>query len=221
MKTAIVCLLLAFSAQITAIHNRIDGRHAVFHRAVAMGLLELAPLGDGLITNLFAQLDHGVENRLWTRRAAGQIEINWDKFVDPTNSRRGIGAEHATRDGAGPHGDDVFGFRHLLIESHQSRGHLHSDRASHDQKISLPRTRPWDQAKTIEIKTGADQRSKFNEAASRAIEQRPEAAEAGPVMEIVEAGQDDVLREITGDLRGSDGPATGCAQVAQGIKRGV
>ena len=102
-----------------------------------MGLLMLAAFGQRLIADLFAQLDHGVKNRLRPGWTSGEIEVDRDQFVHTTHCRGGVGTEHSAGDGAGSHGDHIFGLRHLLVQTNQGRGHLHGHRAGHNQKIGL------------------------------------------------------------------------------------
>ena len=104
-----------------------------------MGLLMLPTLSKRFITHLLSQLDHCIKNRLRPRRTPRHIEINRDQFVHAANSGGGVSTEHASSDGASPHGDDIFGFRHLFVETNQSRGHFHRDGTRDNQQIRLPR----------------------------------------------------------------------------------
>ena len=184
-----------------------------------MGGQQLAALGQGFVAHLLAQLDHRIEDRLRARRAAGEIEIHRDQFVHAPHSGGGIGREHTASDRAGPHGDHILGLRHLLIEPHQGGSHLHGHGAGHDQQVCLARAGTGHQAEAVEVEAGADQGGEFDEAAGGAIEQRPEAAEPGPVVQVIEAGEDHVLGEIRGDRGGAHGGATGGPKVTQASHR--
>ena len=169
-------------------------------RHVAMGLLMLAPLRQRLIANFLAQLDHSIKDRFGARRTAGQIKIHRNQLVDAAHCGGGVSAEHATGDGASAHGDHVLRLRHLLIKPHQGWRHLHGDGAGHDQKVGLARGTAGNQTETVEIETGTQQRREFNEAAGRSVKKRPEAAQTGPVVQVIQAGEDDVLAEVVGCL---------------------
>ena len=179
-----------------AVNDGLNRPHLVGHSAVAVGLLEIAPFCQGLVAHLFAQLDHRIEDRLGARRAARQVEVYGDQLVHAAHGGGGICRKHAACDRAGTHGDHVFGLGHLLVQPNQGRSHFHGHGAGDDQQVCLARAGAGHQAEAIEIKAGADQGSKFDEAAGGAIEQGPEAAEAGPVVDVIEGRENDVLREL-------------------------
>ena len=53
--------------------------------------------------------------------------------------------------GTGTHGDDPTGFRHLVIDLAQRRGHLVHERAGDDHHVGLARTRAEDDAEAVEV----------------------------------------------------------------------
>ena len=59
-----------------------------------------------------------------------------------------------------------------------------------------------------------------DEAAGSSIEKGPEAAQASPVVQVIQAGEDDVLAEIVGDRWGTNRTAAGFAQIANSRNRG-
>ena len=106
-------------------------------RAVTMGLQQLTAVSDRLIADFLAQLDHRIKNCLRAWRATGQIKVNGDQLVNTANRGGGVSTEHATSDGAGPHGNHVLGLGHLFVEPDQSRSHLHGHGACNDQQVRL------------------------------------------------------------------------------------
>ena len=181
---------------------------------LGLGLGMLAAFSEGFIANLLAQLDDRIKNRLWPRWATGHVQIHWDQLVHTTNGGGGVGAEHATGDRAGPHGDHVLRFGHLLIEPHQGRSHFHGHRAGHDQQVSLAGRTAGYQTEAVEVEPRSQQSREFNETAGCAIEQWPEAAQPRPVVQVIQAGENDVLAQVTGDGRGTDRPAAGFPKIA-------
>ena len=183
-------------------------------REIAVGLNVLATLGEGFIANLLAQFDHRIKNCLRPRWATGHVEINGNQLVHATHGSGGVGAEHASGDRAGAHRNHIFRLGHLLVQPNQSWSHFHRHRASNDQEVGLTWRTAGNQTEAVEIKARSQQRCEFNEATSRSVKQRPEAAETGPVVKVIQAGEDDVLAQVTGDRRGTDRTAAGFPQVA-------
>src|ERR1700754_5084607 len=64
--------------------------------------------------DLFLQQSDGVNQLLRTRGASRNVDIDRDDLIDALQYR--VVVENSARRGAGAHGDDPFGLRHLLPE---------------------------------------------------------------------------------------------------------
>ena len=86
-------------------------------------------------------LEHGqaLENGLGPRRAARNVDVHRQDLVDALH--HAVDVVHAAGVGARPHGDDPFGFGHLLVEPQHHRGDLFEDGAGNDEQVGLPRGR--------------------------------------------------------------------------------
>ena len=58
-------------------------------------------------------------------------------MIGALHHRIGIVKKRATADGAGAHGDHVFGLGHLVVETHDLGRHLLGDRAGNDHQVGL------------------------------------------------------------------------------------
>src|SRR2546425_9220472 len=89
-----------------------------------------------LLLDPLLQQDDALEQRLGPRRTAGDVDVDRDDLIDALRDRVGvpIGAPAV---GAAPHGDDVLGVGHLLVQTANGRGHLVGDRPGDDDEVRL------------------------------------------------------------------------------------
>ena len=92
--------------------------------------------------DLLLQFDDGVENGFGNRRAAGNIDIHGNDFVDALHDV--IGAIESAAGGARAHRDDPSGLGHLIVDLLEHRRHLVVDGAQHHQDIRLFGRKPHD-----------------------------------------------------------------------------
>src|SRR5438067_966432 len=91
-----------------------------------LGRVEMAGAGFAgklLGVNLFLQRNEGVDEGFRSRRTTGYIDIDRDEAIYALENVVTL-LERASGDGAGTHGDDVFGLGHLVIETDDLGRHL-------------------------------------------------------------------------------------------------
>src|ERR1700721_2000801 len=96
-----------------------------------------------LAADFFLQGHEGVNQGLRPRRTTGNVYIDRDIAVDPLEHVVAV-TKGPAGNGARTHGDHVFRFRHLVIETNHLGSHLLGHRSGHDHQVSLPRRRPED-----------------------------------------------------------------------------
>ena len=104
-----------------------------------------------VLLDLLLQLHHAVEQRLRPRRAAGHVDVHRHHLVDALQHVVAVLPVGAAVVGAGAHGDDVLGLRHLLVEPLHARGHLQGDGAGHDHEVALARRAARDHAEAVPV----------------------------------------------------------------------
>src|SRR5205823_2882406 len=72
-------------------------------------------LGHVLGLDALLKQDDALEQRLGAGRAPGDVDVDWDDLVDALGHRVRVPVGAAAV-GAGPHGDDVLGVGHLLVQ---------------------------------------------------------------------------------------------------------
>src|SRR5581483_4089044 len=80
-------------------------------------------LGHVLGLDALLEEDDALEQRLWAGRAPGDVHVDGDDLVDALGHRVRVPVGAAAV-GARPHGDDVLGVRHLLVEAQHGGRHL-------------------------------------------------------------------------------------------------
>src|SRR5260221_1580201 len=75
------------------------------------------PDTQALLLDLLLHGDNPVQKRLWSGWAAGDVYIDGDILIDPADNIVAF-LERPTAGGASAHRQDVFRFRHLVIETH-------------------------------------------------------------------------------------------------------
>src|SRR5271168_3631168 len=146
-----------------------------------------------LATDLFLQGHEGVNQGLRTRGTTGNVDIDRDVAVDSLEYVVAV-AKGPTGNGARSHSDDVFRFRHLVIETNHLGSHLLGHRSGDDHQVSLPRRGPEDlgaEASQIVARHGG--RDHFNGAAGQAEGERPNGILAAPVIELLKRGGEDAV----------------------------
>src|SRR4029078_8475330 len=86
--------------------------------------------------DLFAKTEDALGQRLWTRRAARDVDVNWHDRVDAL--KRGVAVpEFAAARCAVAHRDHPLRLGHLLVQPAQARGHLVGHGARDDHHVGL------------------------------------------------------------------------------------
>ncbi len=131
------------------------------------------------------------EEGFWARRAAGDVDVDWDDAVDALED--GVGAVHAAGGGAGTHGDAPFWFRHLVPDAFDGEGHFVGDGASDDHDVGLARGEAHDfGAEAGDVVAAGGGGHEFDGAAGEAHGHGPEGVFPHPVDGGVEPCEDDV-----------------------------
>ena len=78
-----------------------------------------------------------LEERLRTRRAPGNVDVDGDDPIDALQG--GVVVEHPARRRAGAHRDHPFGLQHLVIDLPERARHLVRHAARDDHQIGLAR----------------------------------------------------------------------------------
>jgi len=148
--------------------------------------------------DLLLELQNGVENGFWTRRAAGNVDIDGDDLIAALND--GIVIEHAAGGGASAHGDNPLGLGHLIVELANDRSHFLGEATGDDHEIGLAgRGAKHFSAKTGQVEPRGGHGHHFDGATGKAKTEGPDGTFASPVHSLVELGEDDtfVLKELT------------------------
>src|SRR5688500_6306402 len=156
--------------------------------------LTLPALGHVLVLDALLQEDDALEQRLGPRRAAGHVHVDGDDLVDALGDGVAVPVGAAAV-GARPHGDDVLGVGHLLVETADRHGHLVGDGAGDDHEVGLPgagRERDDTEAHDV-VARRAECRAHLDGAAGQAPLVHPQAVLAGGIEEVAER-----LRDLAG-----------------------
>lgn len=95
-------------------------------------------LGQSMLTaDFLLEFYQGVEEHLWTGRAARDVNINGEELVYALDNA--VDAVHATCGGTGSHSDTPFWFGHLVPDALNSMGHFIGAPAGDNHDICLPR----------------------------------------------------------------------------------
>src|SRR3990172_56284 len=157
-------------------------------------------LADRVLLDLVLEEHETSQERLGARRAAGHVDIDWQEDVDARGDGVGIG-ERATHDCAAAHREGPFRFWHLEPDSADGGGHLPGDGAGDDEQVGLA----WGSAENlcaeardvVARRGGGDH---LHRAAGQTEHARPERRPAGPVENLVDAGDEDVLLDLLVDI---------------------
>src|SRR5450759_2081302 len=139
------------------------------------------------------QLHDPANERLGTRWAAGDVDVDRKDLVDPVDL--GVApCEDATRHGAVAHGDEVLRLGHLPVEAHHRGCHLLRQRARDDHDVGLTwRGTDHLRAEARDVEFGRGHRYEFDKAAGEPEAERPEAVAPCPVEKRVD-GADEYVR---------------------------
>ena len=147
---------------------------------------------EALQAHLALQLHQSVEHRLGTGRAARDVDVDGQDFVDALDHVVGL-LEGSAADGAAPHGNHILGVGHLVVEALEHRGHLVGDGAGHHDEVGLTRGGAGHfKPEPGKIVARGAHGHELDAAAARGERQRPEAVAATPLNHIVEASHHDV-----------------------------
>jgi hypothetical protein len=91
-----------------------------------------------LIVDFALQFHECVKQRFRTRRAPGDVNVDWNVTVDAFKNIVTL-FKRSTGNRARAHCDHVFWISHLVIKAHDLWRHLLRDRSGDDHQIRLPR----------------------------------------------------------------------------------
>src|SRR5215469_11444495 len=155
-----------------------------------------------VVLDLLLEQHNGVNKLLRTRRASGNVNVDWDPLIHALHER--VVVEDTARGRAGTHRDDPLGFRHLLVKFADHRSHLLRDAARDDHEVGLARRRTKHfGTKAGNVETRRAHRHHFDSAAGQAEGHWPNGVLAHPVHDIVERSEDDAFMLLL---------AKGCSQ---------
>ena len=136
------------------------------------------------------ELHHSVQDGVRSRRASWHVDIDRYHLVHPLDHMIGV-AERSAANGAASHGNDVFRFGHLVVQTFQHGGHLVHDGAEHEDDIGLTGTVAVHlPAEAGKIGMGAAHTHELNAAAARGEGQRPYRMRPTPVNHVAQPGHD-------------------------------
>ena len=168
-----------------AVHQ--DGGHRPL--GTALHVEDAAPRA--LLHDFFLQQHQAVLYGLGAGRAPGDVHVHRHDLVNALD--HAVNVVHAAAVGAGAHGHDPLGLRHLLVKPQHHRGDFFKKRAGDDQEVRLPGRAPEDLGpEPGQVVAGGKHRGHFDEAAGQAEKQRPQTVLPGPVDDQVNAAQDRV-----------------------------
>mmetsp|Transcript_7838 Transcript_7838/g.11425 ORF Transcript_7838/g.11425 Transcript_7838/m.11425 type:complete len:201 (+) Transcript_7838:79-681(+) len=137
--------------------------------------------------NLLLQLKQTKKQRLSSRRTPRNINIHrHNPITPPHNTVRVMIIPTTIR--TTPHTHNPPRLRHLIIHLPQRRCHLIGERTSHNHNVRLTGGGAEDHAETFHVVAGGAGVHHFDGAACEAEGHGPEGAFAGPVYEVVYAG---------------------------------
>jgi hypothetical protein len=167
--------------------GRVDARLHVTGRAVAGG-------------DLVLQQQEAVDDRLGTRRAAGDVHVGRDDLVDARNGR--VVVVEAARRRAGAEREDPLRVAHLLVDALEYRGRALADRADDPEKVGLARREARGLgAEAGHVEARAGERHELHPAARRDERVLEERVLARPAEDGLELGRDEPDLRALEDFR--------------------
>src|SRR5258708_7323630 len=166
------------------------------------GKIQSALEGALLVVDFFLKLEDGVKKGFWTRRAAGNVNINGNDLIAALDD--GVIVENAAGSGASAHGDNPLGLGHLIVKLADHRCHFLRDAAGDNHQIGLAgRGAENFGAKARDVKASSGHGHHFNGAASQSEPERPDRTLARPIYSLIERGEDNAfvlekLAEVVG-----------------------
>ena len=147
--------------------------------------------GEFFAVDYLLQFHQPVEQRLGAGRTAWHVNIDRDEAVNPLEHVVAL-LERPAGNGAGTHGEAVFWLGHLVPDTDHLRGHFFGDGAADDHQVSLA----WRGAEDLgaeagDIKAGGGDGDHLNRAAGEAELERPDGVGPAPIVNLVEAGDED------------------------------
>ena len=160
-------------------------------------------LRDPLAVDLLLEGDEPIQEGLGGRRAAGDVDVDGEVFVDPGDDVVPL-LERASTGGAGTHAHHVFRLGHLVVEPRDHRHHRLGDGARDDHHVGLA-GRPAEDlgAEAGDVEPARRRADHLDRAAGQAESERPEARPPAPVVDgvddpqqLVPARHQDVLLQL-------------------------
>ena len=149
--------------------------------------------GEALFLDFFLQGHEGVEQRLRAWGATGNVNINGDVAIDAFKHIIAL-LEGTAGDCAGAHRDNVFRFRHLVVEPDDLRRHFLGDGAGDNHEIGLARRRSEDLgAKSRKVVTGHAGGNHLDGTTSEAELEGPYGVFSTPIVEFFELESENAL----------------------------
>src|SRR5260370_1119507 len=99
------------------------------------GKIQSALEGALLVVDFFLKLEDGVKKGFWTRRAAGNVNINGNDLIAALDD--GVIVEDAAGSGASAHGDNPLGLGHLIVKLADHRSHFVGKAAGNNHQVGM------------------------------------------------------------------------------------
>src|SRR5207245_591369 len=171
------------------IHWRSHVHQAAFRVHTPIDQQRRATVQHVLRIDLLLQQYQPLKHRLWTRRAAADIDVDRDDAVDALHGR--IVAIEPPRGSTGPEGHNPFRLAHLVVYALEHRGNFMINGAYHHQQVGLTWGKAWElRPKTRHIVMRAPGSHKFHAATGRHKGEGKEGILPSPVDDFVQLCRD-------------------------------
>src|SRR6266496_1610354 len=126
------------------------------------------------------QTHQSVKQRFRPRRAAGNVNVDRNRPINPLHCR--VRIKWSARRCARAHCNHPFRFRHLIVNATNDRSHFQSHSSGNDYQIALSRAgTKYAGAEAIDIETSRAGRDHLNRATGETERHRPDGRLARPV----------------------------------------
>ncbi len=148
-----------------------------------------------LASDLLLQQHQPLQKGLGPWRATGHVDIHRNDLIDPLH--HAVDVVHPAGVGAAAHGHHPARLGHLLVEPQHRGGHLLEDRTGDHHQVGFARGAAQDLGPEAgDVVAGGKGGHHLDKTAGKAEEHRPERVGAAPVDQVVQPGQQDVVRKL-------------------------
>lgn len=166
-------------------------------------LLAVPHAGDLGVAHLALELEDAVHEGLGGRGAAGDVDVDGDDAVASADDGVRV-VVVAAAVGAGAHGDDPAGLRHLVVDLTQGGSHLVGEGAGDDHHVGLAGGGTENDSETILIVAGGREVHHLDGTAGETEGHGPEGGLTGPIRYYVEGGES-ILQNTLGAFLANQG----------------